>query len=108
MPLGSGLSGRVYETKMPMRLQNYHAWEGQASAFADVPMKAALSIPLLYDDNVVGVLTAGELKPGRVFSDRDQAMLQMLAPQAAVAIVNAQLRQQIAALQPKQPSSQPA
>jgi transcriptional regulator with GAF, ATPase, and Fis domain len=107
MPLGSGLSGRVYESKTPMRLQNYHAWEGQASAFADVPMKAAVSIPLLYDDNVVGVLTAGELKPGRVFGDRDQAMLEMLAPQAAVAIVNARLRQQIAALRPNQPSSQP-
>ncbi len=76
LAVGSGLSGRVFESKTPMRLQNYHAWEGQTSAFADVPLKAALSIPLLYDDAVVGVLTAGELKLGRVFTERDQAMLE--------------------------------
>jgi GAF domain-containing protein len=96
---GTGLSGRAFVTKQTLRVHNYHAWEGQSPTFADLPVHATLSVPLLYDDEVIGVLTVGELKPGRIFSDREQAMLEMLAPQAAVALMNARLRLRIAALE---------
>jgi putative methionine-R-sulfoxide reductase with GAF domain len=92
---GDGLSGRIFQMKLPLRLQNYHAWEGQSSNFADVRVFAALGVPLIYDDKVLGVLNVSELKPGRQFTERDQAMLEMLAPQAAVAIVNANLRERL-------------
>src|SRR5204862_7378038 len=98
-PLGAGLSGRAFLTKQTLRLHNYHAWEEQLPISADLPVHATISVPLLYDEEVIGVLTAGELKPGRLFSDREQAMLEMLAPQAAVALMNARLRQRIALLE---------
>jgi putative methionine-R-sulfoxide reductase with GAF domain len=91
---GDGLSGRVFLLKQPIRLQNYRGWEGQSATFADVPVYAVISVPLIYDDEVLGVLNVVQQKAGHVFSERDQAMLEMLAPQAAVAIVNAHLREQ--------------
>jgi GAF domain-containing protein len=105
---GTGISEHIFEAKKPMRLQNYHAWQNQSPAFGDIKIAAIVGVPLLYDDNVLGALIACELKPGRTFSDRDEAMLEMLAPQAAVAIMNAQLRQRVAALSTGNPGSQPA
>jgi putative methionine-R-sulfoxide reductase with GAF domain len=98
-PIGDGLSGRVFETQQAMRLANYRTWDGRLPAFADMPFYASLSVPLIYNYDVVGILTVHELEAGRLFDDQDQAVLEMLAPQAAVAIVNAALRQRINALQ---------
>jgi len=100
---GTSLAEHIFETKRPMRLQNYQSWQNQTPAFSDVKIAAIVGVPLLYDDNVLGALIACELKPGRTFSDRDQAMLEMLAPQAAVALMNAQLRQRISTLTPNSP-----
>jgi len=105
---GTGISEHIFEAKKPMRLQNYQAWENQSSVFRDIGIAAIVGVPLLYDDNVMGALIAGELKPGRTFSDRDEAMLEMLAPQAAAAIVNAQLRRHVAALKTNNPGQQNA
>jgi len=100
---GTGISDHIFEAKRPIRLQNYQTWQNQASVFNDMKIVAIVGVPLLYDDTVLGALIACELKPGRTFSDRDEAMLEMLAPQAAVAIMNAQLRQRISTLFPNSP-----
>ncbi len=68
------------------------------SAMSDVKMYAVAGVPMIYDNELLGVLLVAELKPGRTFSERDQALLEMLAPQAAMAIVNTRLREQLAAL----------
>ncbi len=99
LPVGDDLSGRVFALQRSMRLKSYRTWEGKSSIFADISLHASLSVPLLYNDSVVGVLSVSELDADRVFTDRDQATLEMLAPQAAVAIVNAHLRQRIVELE---------
>jgi hypothetical protein len=101
IPVGEGLNGRVFVSKKAFRLANYHTWENTNSRFADVPIHAAVSVPLIYDETVVGVLNVSELKRGRQFSERDQATLEMIAPQAALALVNAQLRARVAELEIK-------
>jgi len=93
LSVGDGLSGRVFEMQQPIRLENYHLWEGRSPAFLDIPLHASLGVPLIYSNDVVGVLAVHQLEGGRLFSDHDQAVLELIAPQAAVAIVNAQLRQ---------------
>ncbi len=98
-PIGEGLNGRVFETQQPMRLASYRTWDGRLADPAAMPFYASLSVPLIYNYDVVGILTVHELEPGRLFNDQDQAVLEMLAPQAAVAIVNAELRQRIETLQ---------
>jgi GAF domain-containing protein len=92
---GEGIGGRVFKMKQSLRIANYSQWEGKTPTVADLPLRAAVTVPLIYDNEVVGVLTVGELKAGRQFHNRDQAILEMLAPQAAIAIVNARLRQRL-------------
>jgi GAF domain-containing protein len=93
LSVGDGLSGRVFEMQQPIRLENYHLWEGRSPAFLDIPLHASIGVPLIYGNVVLGVLAVHQLEGGRLFSDRDQAVLELIAPQAAVAIANAQLRQ---------------
>ncbi len=93
--VGDGLSGRVFEMQQPIRMENYHLWDGRSVAFLDIPLRASIGVPLIYGNNVVGVLTVHQLEGGQLFTDRDQAVLEMIAPQAAIAIVNAQLRQHL-------------
>jgi GAF domain-containing protein len=63
-----------------------------------MPLKASLSVPLTYDGGVLGVISVHELETGRLFNDRDQLALEMLATHAAIAIANADLRQRLATL----------
>ncbi|MCC7448906.1 MAG: GAF domain-containing protein [Anaerolineae bacterium] len=93
LSVGDGLSGRVFEMQQPIRLENYHLWEGRSPAFLDIPLHASLGVPLISGNDVVGVLAVHHLESGRLFSDRDQAVLELIAPQAAIAIANARLRQ---------------
>ena len=93
LAVGDSLSGRVFETQQTMRLSSYRDWDGRSPIFDDVRPAATMGVPLVYDGQIVGVLTVLELDEGRLFSDRDEAILEMIAPPAAVAIVNANLRQ---------------
>jgi putative methionine-R-sulfoxide reductase with GAF domain len=98
LPVGEGLNGRVFETKLPMRVESYSAWDGRAEQFGDMPLKASLSVPLTYDGSVLGVISVHELESGRLFTDRDQMALEMLATHAAIAIAHANLRERLATL----------
>jgi signal transduction histidine kinase len=52
--------------------------------------------PLLYHDQLLGVLVADNQETGRPFSLEDQQILRLLAAQAAIAIENARLYEQVA------------
>jgi GAF domain-containing protein/ActR/RegA family two-component response regulator len=55
---------------------------------------AALAEPLLYRDQLLGVIVANHLTPERCFTGEDQHTLRLFVPQAAVAIENARLFRQ--------------
>ncbi len=84
--IGEGLAGRVMQTLHAMRIDNYRSWNGRSAGFEDLPLYASISIPLIYHGALVGVINAHETTPGRVFTERDQTLLEMLAPQAAILI----------------------
>lgn len=81
---GEGLAGRVMQTLQAMRVPDDRASDGRAPQFADLPLYASMSVPLIYRDRLIGVLNAHEVRPGRTFSDHDQALLEMVAPQATL------------------------
>jgi signal transduction protein with GAF and PtsI domain len=89
--VGEGLAGRVMQTLYPMRVDNYHFWNGRSLDLEDLPVYASMSVPLIYNGRLVGVLNAHETAPGRVFTDCDQTILELLAPHAASAIATARL-----------------
>jgi signal transduction histidine kinase/CheY-like chemotaxis protein len=94
---GQGLGGRVAATGMPMMLGNYQE-EYPDSPFLEIIQKAgirsAVVVPLKTREVVIGVLYVHSPAPDK-FREEDQQLLSALADQAAIAIENARLYQQV-------------
>jgi two-component system NtrC family sensor kinase len=89
--LGEGLAGRVAADGRAMALDNYRTWEGRAAQYEGEPIMAVASVPLRWSDQVIGVLSLLDDRPGHVFSRGDVALLEQFAPQAGLSIRNMQL-----------------
>jgi DNA-binding response OmpR family regulator len=61
---------------------------------AGLPLRSALSVPMLAGDEVLGTLSIGSLRPRR-FAVADQQLLGLIAAQIVVAVQNAQLHNTI-------------
>lgn len=94
--LHEGLVGKVAAERKPYMLNDYRRdWKGVPdTAFASQGFGAVIGVPLIFDVEVVGVLLVISGVEGRLFDEEDVQVLNLLAPQAAVAIVNAILFQQ--------------
>ena len=95
--IGEGVAGLVAITGKPMRVNNYYEWSGKAKSFANESnITAVLGVPLLSNGRVVGVVDVMNDVRRSVFSDEDVRLLNLLAPQAGVAVNNALLYQEVA------------
>ncbi len=90
--LGEGLTGAVAAGRQGMLINDY-ATSPYASlaVLQHVPVAAALSEPLLYQDRLLGVVILYHADPGKAFTEQHQSLLAFLAAQAAIAIENARL-----------------
>ena len=91
---GEGLSGRAFNEKKTLVVDDYLAWNGHAETFADAPFAAALAVPLIWQNRVVGVLVATRSQPGYLFSSSDQRLAELLAGQVTAFVGNARLFQE--------------
>ncbi len=95
--VGEGVAGMVAVTAKPMRVNNYYEWSGRAESYAnDSDITAILGVPLLSNGRVVGVVNVMDDVRRRVFTDEEVRLLNLLAPQAGVAVSNALLYQEVA------------
>lgn len=85
-----GLGGTVWERGRPLLVDNYPNWEGRASGPAALRSAAAVSAPVRWGDELLGVLVVTSDTPG-AFDQADVEMLTLFANQSAVAIRNARL-----------------
>ncbi|PYN91334.1 MAG: hypothetical protein DMD91_34380 [Candidatus Rokuibacteriota bacterium] len=94
---GEGLGGRVIATGLPMMAGDYST-EYVDSPFLQIVREAgirsAVAVPLKFHAAVIGVLYVHSSVPGK-FRDEDQQLLGALADQAAIAIENARLFEQV-------------
>ncbi len=96
-PFGAGLAGQAASTRRVVNVPDYAQWPGRLPmAQAIAPVHSAAAIPLIFADEVVGVLNVVEFGTERIYTDEDMAVLELLAPQAAIAIVNARAYAQVA------------
>lgn len=58
-------------------------------------LHASLMVPLVFQDEVIGLLNLGDKKSGKFYNREDINLLRMLAKQGAVAIKNARLADQM-------------
>ncbi|HEX7973845.1 MAG TPA: GAF domain-containing protein, partial [Anaerolineales bacterium] len=88
-PVQKGVSGRAFRTRQAINARNAR----QDPDFVDLTSGAShsqLSLPLIHEGRVLGVLTL-ESPQLDGYSDNDQAFIEQLANQAAIAVVNAEL-----------------
>ncbi|MEM9953599.1 MAG: ATP-binding protein [Chloroflexota bacterium] len=93
VPLGFGVAGRVASSKESIFIENYKRdWHREDEFdFAQDTFGSVISVPLIYGDDVIGVLTVIGGLQNTLFEAEDVSLLELLASQAAVAIAQANL-----------------
>ena len=99
IPKGQGLTTRVMELRQPVQLPDIAvegAYESPVrNALIDAGHRALLGVPLVSEDEVVGVLAVTSKTPGE-FAPEIVRLLSTFATQSALAIQNARLFHEIA------------
>jgi len=94
--LGEGLCGLVAERGEGLIVNDYHAFRHAHPRFlAETTVNAVLAEPLRFHDKLVGVIAVNHQAGGRSFTDEDHQLLRLFATQAAIAIENARLYQDV-------------
>jgi len=92
---GEGAAGIVAETSEPLIIDDYRTWTGRAAVFErDQPFSTVLSVPMIWQGQVAGVIHAIDNKETRRFTQADLELLSTFADHAAVAVENARLLEQ--------------
>jgi PAS domain S-box-containing protein len=89
---GEGAAGIVAETAKPLIIDDYRTWPGRATAFErDQPFRTVLSVPMIWQGQVTGVIHILDNKETRRFTQADLELSSTFANHAAVAVENARL-----------------
>jgi two-component system NtrC family sensor kinase len=89
---GEGLSGRAFQTRQVMRVQDYETWDGRADRYQnDRRLKSVIAVPLPGKHSVLGVLIMADYEDKPALSDHAARIAELFAAQAAIALENAYL-----------------
>jgi signal transduction histidine kinase len=94
LPLGAGLAGTAAQTGRAIisnRVQEDERWFSAVDAGSDFNSQSILTVPLVRQTTVLGVLQVINKRNGIEFSLEDQSLLTAFAGQAVVAMENARL-----------------
>jgi PAS domain S-box-containing protein len=89
---GEGAAGVVAETGEPLLVDDYRVWSGRAAVYEqDQPFVSLLSVPMRWQDRVIGVIHILEDARARAFGPEDLRVATLFANQAVIAIENSRL-----------------
>ncbi len=91
LALGEGAMGHVAITHEPICIPEYQEWLGRSGKYSEVEVHSVMAAPLLIGNRLVGAFACVHDDPARKFGPDDLRLLNLFAPQAAVAIENARL-----------------
>ncbi len=91
MALGEGAMGNVALTNEPLLIPHYQEWASRSAKYTQSTVQSVMAAPLLIGQRLVGAIAMVHAAPGHAFAAQDQRLLQLFAPQAAIAIENARL-----------------
>ena len=89
--IGEGAMGRVAQTREPLIIPSYAEFIGASAKYDDIKVHSVMVAPLLIGRRLVGVIATLHSDPNRIFGAEDLRLLNLFAPQVAVAIENARL-----------------
>jgi len=93
---GKGIAGWVFKEGKPLLIEE-GAKDQRFKEFEEieVELKSIISVPLKIKNQAIGVINAGNKREDGVFNTDDLQLLSAFANQAAIAIQNAQLHQEV-------------
>ena len=95
IPLMAGVAGKIASLGEPVVVEDYQTWPGKLAHEGYANLHTVAGVPLKYRDQVIGTLTVMDDRPEKAFQIEDVRLLELLAPQAAISIRNAQLYQEL-------------
>jgi K+-sensing histidine kinase KdpD len=94
MSTGEGIAGLVVQEKRLISVPNVEEDPRFLTTDTAIPKKSLLTVPLMIDGDCIGTLSLNSDRAG-AFSTDDERLLTTLAAQAAVAVRNAWLHQEV-------------
>lgn len=85
------LSAKAIETRQPQTIDDYSTWKERLLIHDPYNWRAVANIPILLNNNVVGVIGLGRNIPGYTYTEDDIEVMKSFAQLAALAIDNTQL-----------------
>ena len=92
---GEGIAGKVLQSGELLVVDDYRHWEGRSLDWETESLTAVLGVPLKRGDQVAGVLNFAETTQARSFDEHDVWLATLFANQAAIAIENARLYEEV-------------
>jgi PAS domain S-box-containing protein len=89
MRLGEGAMGRVAQTHESLIIPRYQEWASRSASYTQSTVQSVIAAPLMIGKRLVGVIASVHSDPQREFGKEDLRLLELFAPQAAIAIQNA-------------------
>lgn len=89
--MGEGLTGQVAQTRQPRYINHYRHSPERSPRFDQLRIASMLSVPMLSGGDLIGVLGMTAIGAPHQFTDADVHLLSLFAAQAAVALRNARL-----------------
>ncbi len=89
---GEGAAGVVAVTEEPLVIDDYRTWGHRAQVYEEEqPFSAIISVPMRWQNQVIGVIHILHNTETRKFTSNDLNLLSSFANQAAIAVENARL-----------------
>ncbi len=96
VPADQGVLGRVVQTRQPVVIDDALHDESVEQTVPDlIQIQSTMAFPILIEDQVYGVIQLVNRREGRPFSERERDFMQLVVEQAALAIHNARLHQEM-------------
>ncbi|MGE3269078.1 MAG: GAF domain-containing protein [Chloroflexota bacterium] len=93
--LGQGAAGVAAFRRAGIVVEDYRNWQAKIRPVPDEDgPTSVMAVPILYQDRLIGVLTANRFATGEPFNQHDLELLDVFGGQAAIAIENARLFEQ--------------
>jgi signal transduction histidine kinase len=86
------VAGVVAQRREGVTVDNYREWPSASREILEhTDTRGVMGAPIVYQDRLIGVLTASRVGPSEPFNRQDLELLDLFSAQAAIAIENARL-----------------
>lgn len=90
-----GVIGRVLKTREPYTKSHYYEWSERQRAFDHLKLTAAIGVPIIANEKILGVLALHHIEPGKEFSIAEQSILESFGKHAGFALQKAAMLEEL-------------